>query len=123
MKIDVPAVRKCLKSFDFKTLFREQLGWDNHHAQLDIPVNGQTVSLCAIAQKRGLSPSFVTAIFRTAPHALRSTIRLQNPPESILLFTQIKLPGSKSGSGSAVNRESPWLAAIIVLTSANRAIS
>ncbi len=53
MKIDVPAVRKCLKSFDFKTLFREQLGWDNHHAQLDIPVNGQTVSLCAIAQKRG----------------------------------------------------------------------
>ena len=53
MKIDVPAVRKCLKSFDFKTLFREHLGWDNHHAQLDIPVNGQTVSLCAIAQKRG----------------------------------------------------------------------
>lgn len=53
MKIDVPAVRKCLKSFDFKTLFREQLGWDNHHAQLDIPVNGQTVSLFAIAQKRG----------------------------------------------------------------------
>jgi hypothetical protein len=53
MKIDVPAVRKCLKQFDFKTLFREQLGWDNHHAQLDIPVNGRTVSLCAIAQKRG----------------------------------------------------------------------
>ncbi|MFA5323819.1 MAG: hypothetical protein WC373_14200, partial [Smithella sp.] len=53
MKIDVPAVRKCLKQFDFKTLFREHLGWDNHHAQLDIPVNGQTVSLCAIAQKRG----------------------------------------------------------------------
>lgn len=53
MKIDVPSVRKCLKSFDFKTLFREQLGWDNHQAQLDIPVNGQTVSLYAIAQKRG----------------------------------------------------------------------
>lgn len=53
MKIDIPAVRQCLKSFDFKTLFREQLGWDNHQAQLDIPINGQTVSLCAIAQKRG----------------------------------------------------------------------
>ncbi|MFZ2399403.1 MAG: DNA methyltransferase [Smithella sp.] len=53
MKIDVPAVRKCLKQFDFKTLFREHLGWDNHTAQLEIPINGQTISLSAIAQKRG----------------------------------------------------------------------
>lgn len=29
MKIAVGEVRKCLKSFDFKTLFREHLGWDN----------------------------------------------------------------------------------------------
>lgn len=53
MKIDVAAVRKCLKSFDFKTLFREHLGWDNHQAQLDIPVDGATVRLTALAQKRG----------------------------------------------------------------------
>ncbi len=53
MKIDVAAVRKCLKSFDFKTLFREHLGWDNHQAHLDIPVDGNTVNLIAIAQKRG----------------------------------------------------------------------
>jgi hypothetical protein len=53
MKIDVTAVRKCLKSFDFKTLFREHLGWDNHQAQLDIPVDGTTVRLNALAQKRG----------------------------------------------------------------------
>ena len=53
MKIDVRAVRKCLKSFDFTTLFREHLGWDNHRAQLDIPIDGDTVSLNAIAQKRG----------------------------------------------------------------------
>lgn len=53
MKIDVAAVRQCLKSFDFKTLFREYLGWDNHHAQLDIPVDGQIVRLTALAQKRG----------------------------------------------------------------------
>jgi len=53
MKFDKTEVRKCLKSFDFKTLFREHLGWDNHQAQLDIPVNGETFSLSAIAQKRG----------------------------------------------------------------------
>jgi hypothetical protein len=27
MKINASEVRKCLKSFDFKTLFREHLGW------------------------------------------------------------------------------------------------
>jgi len=53
MKIDVPAVRKCLKQFDFKNLFREHLGWDNHTAQLEIPINGQTIFLSAISQKRG----------------------------------------------------------------------
>jgi len=53
MSIDAVAARKCLKSFDFNTLFREHLGWDNHQAKLDIPVDGETVSLTAIAQKRG----------------------------------------------------------------------
>ncbi|HPC96467.1 MAG TPA: hypothetical protein PLU87_16080 [Sedimentisphaerales bacterium] len=53
MKIDFAAVRKCLKAFDFNTLFREHLGWDNHHAQLDIPIDGNTIQLHAVAQKRG----------------------------------------------------------------------
>lgn len=53
MKIDVAAVRQCLKSFDFKTLFREHLGWDNHQAQLEISVNDQFIGLTAVAQKRG----------------------------------------------------------------------
>ena len=53
MKIDAAAVRKCLKSFDFLTLFREHLGWDNHNAQIDIPVDGTTIRLTAVAQKRG----------------------------------------------------------------------
>ncbi len=63
MKIDVPAVRKCLKSFDFKTLFREHLGWDNHQMQLDIPVGDNTIRLTAVAQKRG----FVAFICSTIP--------------------------------------------------------
>lgn len=57
------AVRQCLKTFNFKTLFREQLGWDNHHAQLDVPVDGTTISLAAVAQKRG----FVAYVCPTIP--------------------------------------------------------
>ena len=53
MKIDTAAVRDCLKSFDFKTLFREHLGWDNHQARLDIALDDVTHVLTAVAQKRG----------------------------------------------------------------------
>jgi len=53
MKISVTGVRQCLKSFDFSTLFREHLGWDNCQAMLEIPVDGRNISLCALAQKRG----------------------------------------------------------------------
>ncbi len=62
MKINAPAARKCLKSFDFITLFREYLGWDNHHARLDIPVGNDTVCLTAIAQKRGFVAFICTEI-------------------------------------------------------------
>ncbi len=53
MKIDVAAVRECLRAFDFKTLFREHLGWDNHEATLDIPAGNGTLRLTAVAEKRG----------------------------------------------------------------------
>jgi hypothetical protein len=52
MKINPDAVRICLKSFDFATLFREHLGWDKHQGKLEIAVDGVAVSLTAIAEKR-----------------------------------------------------------------------
>ncbi len=63
MKFDVATVRKCLKSFDFNTLFREHLGWDKHQAQLDIPIDGDTMRLAAVAQKRG----FIAYVCPTIP--------------------------------------------------------
>jgi len=63
MRFDVAAVRNCLKSFDFQTLFREHLGWDNHQGRLDVCVDGNTVGLTAVAQKRG----FVAFICPTIP--------------------------------------------------------
>jgi len=70
MKIDVAGARKCLKSFDFNTLFREHLGWDNHKARLDIPVHGDTVTLTAIAQKRGFV-AFVCSSIPDRPTRLK----------------------------------------------------
>jgi len=62
MNIDATAVRKCLKSFDFATLFREHLGWDKHQGQLDIPIDGETFQLKAIAQKRGFAAYVCSSI-------------------------------------------------------------
>jgi hypothetical protein len=62
MNIDATAVRKCLKSFDFATLFREHLGWDKHQGQLAIPIDGQTIQLNAIAQKRGFAAYVCSSI-------------------------------------------------------------
>ena len=55
MKFNIESVRKCLKTFDFSTLFREHLGWDKHQATLDILVDGETYHLAAVAQKRGFT--------------------------------------------------------------------
>lgn len=54
MLLDVPRTRRCLREFDFKTPFIEELGWDRHAAPLEISVEGQTFTLTAIAQKRGM---------------------------------------------------------------------
>src|SRR5207248_1120349 len=55
MNIDAGRARQFIKSFDFKNLFVEELGWDRHKAQaLDIPVDGRSYRLNAVAQKRGL---------------------------------------------------------------------
>ena len=48
--------RNWLRTFDFKNLFTEGLGWDNHSLVKSLPIDddGNEVQLTAIAQKRGL---------------------------------------------------------------------
>jgi len=36
VKIEFAGVRKCLKDFDFRTLFREHLGWDKHTLEIAV---------------------------------------------------------------------------------------
>lgn len=53
MPLDRTRCRPLLQSFDFRTLFVEELGWDKHKASLDIPLEADQVHLESIAHKRG----------------------------------------------------------------------
>lgn len=54
MLLDRARCCPLLQSFDFRTLFIEELGWDNHKASLEIQFAGQPHTLQAVAQKRGM---------------------------------------------------------------------
>jgi type I restriction-modification system DNA methylase subunit len=46
--------RQCLKEFDLRTLFIEEMGWDHHVSSLEVYVDGFAYTLNAVAQKRGM---------------------------------------------------------------------
>ncbi len=53
MQFDNELIRSSLRAFDFKSLFNE-LGWDHHSARHQIPSDGETFTLSAVAHKRGV---------------------------------------------------------------------
>lgn len=54
MTLDVTRTRSALQTFDFPTLFVEELGWDHQRGSLTITVDQRRVTLEAIAHKRGM---------------------------------------------------------------------
>ena len=52
-QFNLPAVRDCLRRRDFRTMFREYIGWDNEAAELNVEMSDKTFTLTAVAQKRG----------------------------------------------------------------------
>jgi hypothetical protein len=54
MPLDQTKSRQLLKQFDFRTLFIQEIGWDNHKAALEITIDGKPHQLVAVAQKRGM---------------------------------------------------------------------
>ena len=54
MQLHHQRVRRYLKSFEFVSLFIEELGWDHQRGTLEILIDGQLHALQAIAQKRGM---------------------------------------------------------------------
>jgi hypothetical protein len=54
MPLNTAAVRTYLQAFDFPTLFREELGWDNPKAPTHrFEIDGHTYTLTPVAEKRG----------------------------------------------------------------------
>jgi len=54
MPLNSARCRQLLKDFNFRSLFIEELGWDTRKAPLAIQLDGNSLTLQAIAQKRGM---------------------------------------------------------------------
>lgn len=54
------AARELLRQFDFKALFLNELGWDDHDGSLPLRVGDETVTLTAVAEKRGMAAYLCT---------------------------------------------------------------
>ena len=54
MPIDRERSRQCLKAFDFRKLFIEELGWDKFSAKLVKQIDGIEYGFHAVAEKRGV---------------------------------------------------------------------
>ncbi|RME09644.1 MAG: SAM-dependent methyltransferase, partial [Bacteroidetes bacterium] len=81
--------RRYLQQFDFKSLFIEELGWDDFNANLTLTVDEESHTLQAIAEKRGMAVfQHQAAVIPPAP--LRNKIERQvahSYREHILIFT------------------------------------
>jgi hypothetical protein len=91
MPLSIARVRRCLQTFDFKTLFVQELGWDRYSGSLTVAVDGSTYSLQAVAEKRGMqvfecpSPSI-----GMPDYALRRKVERQaakSAHEHIIIYT------------------------------------
>lgn len=49
------AAKEYLRLFDFKALFLNELGWDDHDGSLPLKVCDETITLDAVAEKRGMA--------------------------------------------------------------------
>ena len=47
-------VKRYLREFTFRPLFLEELGWERHAGSISLTVDGQSYSLNAVAEKRGM---------------------------------------------------------------------
>ena len=54
MLINRENARRLLKNADLRRLFIEELGWDNYHMTLEVPLGNRTYTLTALAHKRGM---------------------------------------------------------------------
>ena len=90
MPIDKPRCQQYLKSFNFTTLFIEELGWDRYNGSLQVHVDGDIYTLQAIAEKRGMVALRCAPPVKIRPYAIRRKIDTQvakTHHEHLIVFT------------------------------------
>ena len=90
MPINENNVRKLLKTYDFKELFREELGWDRQNSTLRVTIGPETFTLQSIAEKRGMAVYVCETPDALPSHATRRKIEAEvakNTAEHILIYT------------------------------------
>ncbi|MEI7847449.1 MAG: DNA methyltransferase [Chloroflexota bacterium] len=75
MNLDFSRTQKMLKTFDFNSLFREELGWEPQRYDITVTVDGQNYALQMIAHKRGFAALWLKGQIPT--YALRRKIDAQ----------------------------------------------
>jgi hypothetical protein len=55
MPLNIAQVRDCLRSYNFDSLFVNELGWERYETPHKVSVDGQTYTLSPVAEKRGLA--------------------------------------------------------------------
>jgi hypothetical protein len=93
MALSIARVRHYLREFALDQLLIEELGWDRHAAQLTVQMDGQTYTLNALAEKRGVQ------VFQCQPdvqgnipeYASRRKIEQQVSPRHNYLYVSAEL--------------------------------
>ena len=88
MKLDFARTQKLLKTFDFGTLFREELGWEPQRYDITVTVDGENYALQTIAHKRGFAALWLKG--QIPAYALRRKIDAQvgkSYHEHLLIYT------------------------------------
>jgi type I restriction-modification system DNA methylase subunit len=62
MTVNLNRIRQHIQAFRFEDLFIDELGWDQYRDRLEVMVDGDTVTLNAFAQKRGMVAFTLAAI-------------------------------------------------------------
>jgi hypothetical protein len=88
MKLEFARVQRLLKTFDFSTLFREELGWEPMRSALDVAVGEEIYHLDALAHKRGFTA--LRCQGQIPPYAIRRKIDSQAAKsyhEHLIIYT------------------------------------
>src|SRR5947207_2709870 len=93
MPLDIARARELLREFNFRALFIDELGWDQHRASLEITVGDNLLTLSAFAQKRGMVAYHCPTTSRDEPFPEYSTRRkvehqvAKTAHEHLIIFT------------------------------------